>query len=188
MRVDKLRSKFDIEVAYRQFPLHPDTPEDGQTLDELFAGRSIDVRAAQARMSRLMAAEGLPYGTRTMTYNSRLAQEFSKWAETQKGGEKIHNALFQAYFVDNVNLAKIENLIKIAGRAGLPAVEAERVLVERRFRNAVDADWQRSQALGVTSVPTFVIGDGRLVGAHSYEQLAAFVFAQVCANEERGKK
>ena len=175
MRVDKLRSTFDIDIAYRHFPLHPDTPEGGVTLDELFADRNIDIPASQARMRRLMAAEGLPYGTRTMTYNSRLAQELGKWAETRPEGEEIHDALFQAYFVDNVNLAMIENLIKIAKRVGLSAVEAERVLVERQYRNAVDADWQRSRALGITGVPTFIMGDRGLVGAQPYEQLEAFV-------------
>ena len=118
MRVDKLRSTFEFDIAHRHFPLHPDTPEDGLTLDELFAGRNIDIPASQARMSRLMAAEGLPYGTRTMTYNSRLAQELGKWADARPEGEEIHNALFQAYFVDNLNLAMSKNLIKIAERVG----------------------------------------------------------------------
>ena len=90
MRVEKLGRATGIEVAYRHFPLHPDTPEDGLTLEQLFAGRNIDIPAAQERMSRLMQQEGLPYGSRTMTYNSRLAQELGKWAETQPGGDKIH--------------------------------------------------------------------------------------------------
>ena len=170
MRVAKLQSTFNIDTIYRQFPLHPDTPETGRTLEELFAGRNIDVQAAQARMTRLMAEEGLPYGERTMTYNSRLAQELAKWAETLPGGQQIHDALFQAYFVDNVNLAKIDNLIAIAERVGLPTAEVERVLVERQFRESVDADWHRSSEMGVTGVPTFVIGDQGLVGAQSYEQ------------------
>ncbi len=184
MRVEKLRSTFEIDIAYRHFPLHPGTPEDGLALDKLFAGRNIDVRAAQTRMSRLMAAEGLPYGTRTMTYNSRLAQELGKWAETRPEGEEIHDALFQAYFVDNVNLARIRVLIKIAERVGLPAVEAERVLAERQFRDAVDADWQRSRAQGITGVPTFVIGDRGLVGAQPYEQLESFVSSAGAARHE----
>ena len=175
---------FDIDVSYKHFPLHPDTPEGGLTLDELFAGRNIDIPAAQTRISRLMAEEGLPYGTRTMTYNSRLAQELGKWAETRPEGEEIHDALFQAYFVDNVNLAMIENLIKIAKRVGLPVVEAERVLVERQYRDAVDADWQRSRALGITGVPTFVIGDRGLVGAQPYEQLESFVSSAGAARHE----
>lgn len=123
MRVDKLQQAFAVDVVYRHFPLHPDTPEDGLTLEALFAGRNIDIPAAQERMTRLMAEEGLPYGNRTMTYNSRLAQELAMWAETQPTGEKVHDALFQAYFADNVNLAKIENLITIAAAIGLPADE-----------------------------------------------------------------
>ena len=85
---------FELDVTYRHFPLHPDTPDDGLTLEELFAGRNMDIAAGQARMAMLMAQEGLPYGTRTMTYNSRLAQELGKWAETQPDGDKIHEALF----------------------------------------------------------------------------------------------
>ena len=175
MRVARLQSTFDIDIAYRPFPLHPETPETGYTLDELFAGRNIDIPAAQTRMTHLMAEEGLPYGERTMTYNSRLAQELAKWAETYSGGQQIHDALFHGYFVDDVNLAKIDNLIAIVERVGLPASEARRALVERQFRESVDADWQRSRELGVTGVPTFVIGGRGLVGAQPYEQLEAFV-------------
>jgi len=46
--------------------MHPETPAEGQTLAQLFAGRPIDLPAAQAHMKKLMAAEGLPYGNRTM--------------------------------------------------------------------------------------------------------------------------
>ena len=126
-------------------------------------------------MTRLMAEEGLPYGERTMTYNSRLAQELAKWAETQTVSEDIHDALYRAYFVDNLNLALIDNLIEIAERVGLPETETREVLEQRQFREAVDADWQRSRVLGITGVPAFVIGDCGLAGAQPFEQLAGLV-------------
>jgi len=175
VRVARLQSAFDINVVQRHFPLHPETPEAGLTLEELFAGRNIDIPAAQRHIADLMAEEGLPYGERTMTYNSRLAQELAKWAETQPAGQQIHAALFQAYFVENTNLAKIDNLIAIAEQMSLSAGAAEQVLVERSYREAVDTDWRRSHELGVSSVPTFVIGNRGLVGAQPYEQLHAFV-------------
>ncbi len=68
--MEKLRTTFAIEIAIKHFPLHPGTPDNGLTLEKLFAGRDIDLSAAQARMSRLMAVEGLPFAKRTMTYNS----------------------------------------------------------------------------------------------------------------------
>jgi predicted DsbA family dithiol-disulfide isomerase len=173
--VERLRANYQIDVKITNFPLHPETPEEGLTLEQLFAGRDINIPAAKTRLSRLMADEGLPYGDRTMTYNSRLAQELAKWAETQSGGDAIHDALFRAYFVDGLNIARLETLVEIAQQVGLSRDEAREVLESRRFKNTVDADWQRSIELGVTGVPTFVASDRAVVGAQPYEELEALV-------------
>jgi predicted DsbA family dithiol-disulfide isomerase len=154
------------------FPLHPDTPAEGRSLEELFRGRNVDVQAAHTRMQALMDAEGLPYRRRTHTYNSRLAQEVAKWAETRPGGEAIHDALFKAYFVDGRNIGDSAVLVDVARSVGLPADEAADVLKERRYGAAVDADWAKSREYGVTGVPTFVSGGRAVVGAQPYEALA----------------
>ena len=109
-----------MQVKWVHFPLHPDTPQDGKSLAELFAGRGYDIDKMQAQMRARMAAEGLPYGERKMTFNSRLAQELGKWADTQPGGEAIHDALFKAYFVDGLNIGAPGKLVKIAASVGLP--------------------------------------------------------------------
>ena len=153
------------------FPLHPDTPPQGRSLDELFAGRQVDVQAMQIRMERLMHAEGLPYGQRTHTYNSRLAQELGKWAETQPAGDAIHDALYRAYFADARNIGDLDELVTLAQSVGLPADAARDVLTGRRFKDGVDADWAKSMRDGVTGVPTFVSGEHRVVGAQPYEVL-----------------
>ncbi len=127
------------------------------------------------RMQRLMDAEGLPYRSRTHTYNSRLAQELGAWAETQPGGQPIHDALFRAYFAEVRNIAEPDVLVDVAGSIGLPAGEARAVLAERRFKAAVDADWDRSRAAGVTGVPTFACGGQQVVGAQPYESLEQLV-------------
>ncbi len=122
-----------------------------------------------------MAEEGLPYGERTMTYNSRLAQELAKWAETQSNGYTIHDALYRAYFVDGLNLAKQDTLLGIVRQLGLFKVAARDTLDSRAYQAAVDADWQRSRDLGITAVPTFMVGDRGLVGAQPYEALERLV-------------
>ena len=151
--------------------MHPDTPAEGMSLEELFRGRNIDVRAANARLHALMDAEGLPYGRRTHTYNSRLAQELAKWAETKPAGEAIHDLLFRAYFVDGRNIGDSGVLVDIARSMGLPADEAADVVIERRYRSGVDADWAKSREYGVTGVPTFVCAGHAVVGAQPYEAL-----------------
>ncbi|MBC8873585.1 MAG: DsbA family protein [Planctomycetes bacterium] len=175
MRTDRLRAAYQIEFRYTLFPLHPDTPDEGLSLEQLFAGRSYDIDAAQARLATLMAEEGLPYGQRTMTYNSRLAQELAKWAETQRGGEGVHDAMYRAYFVDGLNIALADNLMTVVRQLGLPEDEAREVLASRRFQVAVDADWQRCRNLGINAVPTFVVGNNVVVGAQPYGVLESLV-------------
>ena len=157
------------------FPLHPETPPQGVSLETLFAGRGIDVSAMHERMKSLMDAEGLPYSRRTHTYNSRLAQELGKWAETQAGGEAIHDALYQAFFVDGRNIGDIDTLIEIAESVDLPGSSAREVLETRGFEAAVTADWDRSREVGVTGVPTFFASGFAVVGAQEYATLADFL-------------
>ena len=142
---------------------------------EFYKSRNIDPEAAYARMKALMDAEGLPYGRRTHSYNSRLAQELGKWADTQPGGEPIHDKLYRAYFVEARNIGDIDLLVEIAASVGLPAEEARAVLEERRFSEEVDADWERSHRYGVTGVPTFVADRHGVVGAQPYEVLEQLV-------------
>ena len=175
MRVEKLKAAYEIETVLVHFPLHPDTPLEGRSMAEFYAQRGIDPEAAYQRMKGLMDAEGLPYGRRTHSYNSRLAQELGKWADTQPGGEAIHDKLYQAYFVEAKNLADIDLLVGIAGSVGLPEDEARAVLEERRFKDAVDADWEKSHRYGVTGVPTFVAARYGVVGAQPYEALEQLV-------------
>ena len=177
MRIERLKEAFDIKVRFVQFPLHPDTPAEGMSLEALFGGGPDDParRERQARMKALMDAEGLPYGERTHTYNSRLAQELAKWAEEQPGGEAIHDALFRAYFVDGRNIGEGEALVDIAASVGLPAEQARKVLAERSYSAAVDADWNASRKIGVTGVPTFAAGRHGVVGAQPYEVLEELV-------------
>jgi predicted DsbA family dithiol-disulfide isomerase len=148
---------------------------EGRALADLFKGRSLDLRSMHTQMKARMDAEGLPYGERTRTYNSRLAQELGKWAETQSGGEAIHDALFRAYFVDARDISRPEVLLEIAEQVGLSRKAAREVLEKRTFKEAVDADWALSREYGITGVPTFVAGRFGVVGAQPYEALEALV-------------
>ena len=56
-------------------------------MENLFAGRPVDIPGMLTRLRQVARELDLPFGDRTMTYNSRLAQELGKWAGTQEGGE-----------------------------------------------------------------------------------------------------
>jgi len=168
VRTDRLQQEYGIELHWTVFPLHPETPVEGMELSELFAGREADIAAMQARLVKVAAAEGLPLALRTRTYNSRLAQELGKWAESHDMGDPFRRAVYRAYFVDGTNIALIDELIRIAESVGLPADEARAVLSERSYASAVDADWQRAREMRITAVPTHLCNGKKLAGFGSY--------------------
>ena len=163
-------------MKWVHFPLHPETPKEGRALTDLFKGRSEqELQVRQAQMKGLMDQEGLPYGNRTHTYNSRLAQEIGSWADTQEGGEVIHDALYKAYFVDAKNIGEADILLEIVEANGLSVEKARQVLERRSFKDAVDEDWRKSHQYGVTGVPTFVASGHGVIGAQTNETLEKFL-------------
>jgi len=175
VRIERLKKEHSVAIEWVHFPLHPETPAEGLALADLFAGRGLDIKAMHAQMKARMDAEGLPYGERTHTYNSRLSQELGKWADTQPGGEAFHDAMFRAYFVEARDISRPEVLLEIAQSVGLPADAAREVLEKRTYKAAVDADWKLSRQYGITGVPTFVAGRHGVVGAQPYAALEQLV-------------
>lgn len=175
MRIDRLRKNYDIEIHWTAFPLHPETPEQGLNLEELFAGRSFDVKAAMQRIKQVADQVGLPMAERTKTYNSRLTQELAKWSESKGKGDQYHQAVFQAYYVGSRNIGDVDELVAIVESVWLSGEEARSVLEKRIFRAAVDADWARSHELNITAVPTFVMNNQSIVGAQPYDVLEEFI-------------
>lgn len=133
------------------------------------------IRDMQARLLQAAAAEGLPLAERSRTYNSRLAQELGKWAEEYGRGDQFRHAVYRGYFVEGVNIALAEELVRIATAVELPSNEARTVLRERSFAAAVDADWQRAMDLHITAVPTHLCGGKRLAGFAAYDDFVRLI-------------
>ena len=173
MRIEKLKQTFEIDATLIHFPLHPETPMEGRAMAELYAGRNVDPEAMYARMKGLMDTEGLPYGRRTHTYNSRLAQELGKWADTQPGGEALHDALYRAYFVDARNIGDPADLQALAVEAGLEEGDVADVLAGDTYRDRVLGSTAQAQSIGVSFTGGGGPGGGR--GSGLSEDVADFV-------------
>jgi predicted DsbA family dithiol-disulfide isomerase len=174
-RVKKLKENYDINVKLIHFPLHPDTPQEGRALMDLFSCGPEEIQIKNMRMHGLMEADGLPFKDRSHTYNSRLAQEVGSWADIQPDGEKIHDKFYEAYFVDRRNIGDADVILDVVKSVGLDETAAKAVIDDRSYKDAVDADWAKSHSYGVTGVPTFVSEGQCVVGAQPYEALVEFV-------------
>jgi len=127
------------------------------------------------KMKERMEGEGLPYGERTRTYNSRLAQELAKWAESKGKADDFHKAVFHAYFAKGRNIGQSQLLFEVCQAIDLDPSEAERIIETRLYKQAVDDDWQRCARFGITGVPTYLMKGQSLVGAYPYADLEKLV-------------
>ncbi len=69
----------------------------------------------------------------------------------------------------------IDVLVELAESANLDGAAARKVLKERSFEAAVDADWDKARQMGVSGVPTYVAGGAGVVGAQPYEALEQLI-------------
>ena len=174
MRIEQLVQEFDLQLKWTVFPLHPETPQGGWDLTDLFAGR-MDVPKVMADLQELAGTLGLPFATRIQTYNSRRAQELGKWAELQGQGGAFRDAIYAAYFAEGRNIADLDELTAICDTLDLSVSEALNVLEEGRFSDAVDSDWGRATTIGVTSVPSHIYENRILVGFQDYSAFQQLV-------------
>jgi predicted DsbA family dithiol-disulfide isomerase len=170
-----VRKEHDLAIQWTAFPLHPETPDQGRTLEDLFAGRGLDIPKMLDHLKQTADQLGLAFGRRTMTYNSRRAQELGKWAEDNGQGEAFHHKAFHAYFAEGRNIAQPDVLGDLVEKVGLNRNEAQQVLLNGTYQDAVDADWQRARQMGIHAVPTFHMKGLLLVGAQTYGALNGWV-------------
>jgi predicted DsbA family dithiol-disulfide isomerase len=53
-RVKKIKDNYNVKVQVVHFPLHPDTPTEGRTLQDLFGSGPEDIKAKNTHMKGLM--------------------------------------------------------------------------------------------------------------------------------------
>jgi predicted DsbA family dithiol-disulfide isomerase len=178
-----LKREYEVAVRWTAYPLRPDTPEEGLALEHIFPGKDLD--EMNVRLKRAAKKAGLPFGYRTMTYNSRFAHELSKWAESEGYGDEFHITVFRAYYVDGKNIGKIPVLIELVKRLGLSQKEAKKVIETRAFKDAVDSDWSRSLQVDPEYIPSLMINGQLLVNPQKYELYEQLMRAKNIKETER---
>lgn len=76
--------------------------------------------------------------------------------------------MFKAYFEDLAEIGDLETVVRIGAAAGLPDADLRAALTSGRYREEVDEGIRWAQQIGVTAVPTFVLGEKyAIVGAQA---------------------
>ena len=152
----------DVTVTYRSFQLDPSTPLDvtGSVTDRLAAKYGVSVTQARAmneRVSGIADTVGLDFQLEhAHAANTLAAHRLLHFAAEHDRQAEVKERLMRAYFTEGVNLNDHQELVRLAGEAGLDPAAAARVLASQEFTAEVEADFALARGFGVTGVPFFV--------------------------------
>lgn len=168
-RFESALEKFDedIDVIYRSFELSPDAPRrvPGSMEDMLAAKYGMSAERAKqmlAQVTQAAAAEGLDFDfSSAKTGNTFDAHRVLHFALAEGVQNDVKERLMRAYFVEGRAVAERDELLKIAGEAGLDTAKLAEVLDSDTYGEDVRADIERARRIGVKGVP-FILIDGEV--------------------------
>lgn len=172
--VPKLLLDFDLTLDWRGFELHPSTPPGGKSLSALFPGADLEALHARTRSF----AEGfgvVDFRPPDWLYNTRRVLAASEFAREQGKLAPFRKAAFFANFREHLDMESDDTLRSLASKAELDPEATVAAAADPTFFEKVDARQRDARSEGVTGVPTFMIGNQRLVGCQPYERMARFV-------------
>lgn len=162
--LDQLAKDYDLTIEWKAFELRPEGIELPEKTPNFIA-------QAKARLEALGQKHGLKMTFNAKSKHSILALEGSKYAQEHGLENAYHDAVFAAQFQDEKDINDLQVLTDIAEQIGLNREEFLNSLVTRKYKEAVLADEEEAQSLGVQLIPCYIF-DGRAVdGAQDYQTL-----------------
>ena len=166
-RVRRLENEFEIEVTWKSFELHPEAP-DGGIPPSMFYENNSRLKSISENARMLAREAALTLGTHVVYSNSRLALELGVWADEQGKGSDYRDALFDSYFHRLQDIGDGEVLLAIAESIQMSREDAHGCIDSRVKKSTVDAQILEARQLGISGVPTYIIGKEYISGAQPY--------------------
>jgi len=97
--------------------------------------------------------------------HTELAFEGFQFAKRHGKGNEYHLRVLNAFFQEEQDIGKPNVLCRLAGEIGLDEKGFRQALDSRQFREIHQAELRHARlSLGISSVPTFLVGSQKLVG------------------------
>lgn len=157
----------DARIVWQPFELRPaPTPTlrpDGEYLQSTWERVVYPMAERMGVPIVLPAVSPQPY--------SRLAFEGFAYADEQGLGQRYTERTFRAFFVEQRDIGRPDELQAIAEDLGLDADDFRSALDAGRYAHVHQQALRRAEQLQITVVPTFVVEDRWLEGMPSAESL-----------------
>jgi predicted DsbA family dithiol-disulfide isomerase len=167
----------DVFVRWRPFMLDPTIPPEGHDRQDYMLAKFGAERLKTIHDPLIAAGEelGVPFDFDqiTRTPNTLDAHRLIRWSHTVERQHEMAERLFMAYWSEGEDVSDRDVLARCAGDAGINARQIRELLDSAQDVEETRAEIQHATSIGVTGVPTFILGQSyALVGAQSPEVLA----------------
>lgn len=193
--IDELGLKDNVQIDYRAYELDPSASKrvvsDTPTRFAMKYRLSVDDAKKQIEhISSLGREVGLDFRYATTRYtNTRDAHRLMKLAEDKYDREtvsRLNEALFKAYFTDNLELADHDVLTGIATSVGIARDEIIEVLDSERYADEVRFDEREAAMRGIHGVPYILFnGSFAVPGAMSVDGFKSVLKREIAKQTEQ---
>ncbi len=170
-----------LDIRWRPFQLDATIPDDGMDRQEYLErkfGGAEGVAEVYEPVRDAGKAEGIPFRFEAITKspNTINAHRIIRWSHSVGLQDQVVERLFELYFIEGADLTDKEVLTDAAAMSGM-----EREIVERLIHSDADVEETKNeialaQQMGVTGVPTFIVGQKyAVVGAQGPEVIAGAI-------------
>ena len=177
----------DVTVRYRPFQLDPSpVPHPEPTIEALARKFGGPERARQitAQTTQTAARDGLELNfAKSLTANTFDAHRLVRFADRSGRSAELVEALYQAHFVDGVDVGSHPELARLAGTVGLDEAAALAYLSSGEGTDELRAALAEARDLGITAVPMFVFAGKYGVSGAQEPATLLEVLAEVTTRE-----
>jgi predicted DsbA family dithiol-disulfide isomerase len=157
------RPSHPFALAWRPYQLNPDLPPEGMDRQDHLRQKFGDparVGPVHARIAAMGAEVGAAFAFERIrrTPNTLDAHRLIHWAGAERAQTAAAMGLFRRTFEAGEDISDHAVLRSAAEEAGLDGAVVARLLAGDADRERVRAEAEEARAMGVTGVPTFVIG------------------------------
>jgi predicted DsbA family dithiol-disulfide isomerase len=174
-RLDKALAMLDgieVEVAWRPFMLDPTIPKEGLSRHAYMTAK-FGAERLKTIHDPLIAAgkeDGVPYRFEaiTRTPNTLDAHRVIRWAHQHGKQHELAERLFMAYWNEGKDVGEHHVLADVAAASGMDRAQVISDLASELDAGKVMGEIAMAGRMGVTGVPTFILGRKYgVVGAQS---------------------
>ena len=153
-RVQKLKKLYNLEVEWKPFEIHPETPIKGATAEELPFSKE-NLKRLFENVNRLAAEDGLNIKFSDFLPNSRLSLLISEFARENGKFDEFHELVLDAYWKEGKDIGDKELLLNLAESIELDKNEINKYLnTDEPFKKIREALFEL-RSIGINGVIFF---------------------------------